>query len=100
MPIGSKKFETNASIKDRQKFQIIRRSKKDIIGVKTEDGREVKFGQRSRAAEIKDAGLAKEIHDSVGQGGTGDVLVIPMEERAEKGHKRTFTVPKLPWHKD
>jgi len=100
MPIGTKKFETNSAIKDRQKFQIIRRSKKDIIGVKTEDGKEVHFGKRSRAAEITDAGLAHEIHDSVGQGGTGDVLVIPMETQADPIHTRTFLGVKLPWHTD
>ena len=100
MPIGTKKFETNSDHTERQKFQIIQRSKKPIVGVKTEDGREIPFGKRSRAAEITDAGLAHEIHDSVGQGGTGDVLVVPMEKQPDPIHTRTFLGVRLPWHTD
>ena len=95
-----KTFETNSFIKDRQVFEIIQRSPDpNIRGVKI-GGHEVPFGKKSRAARITDAGLAHAIHDSSGQGGTRDVLVIPVESRPEKGHPRSFLMPSMPWHKE
>lgn len=86
-------FATNG-MKDRQQFEIIQRTKRtDVRGVKV-GGHEVEFGKKSRAALIDDAGLAKAIHDSSGQGGTGDCLVIPVEKQSE-----TFMID-VPWHEE
>lgn len=95
-----KKFDTNSLIKDRQQFEIVQRTKRtDVTGVKIE-GWEVPFNNKSRSAIIDDPGLAHAIHDSSGQGGTGDVLVIPVEKPLTKGHTRTFVRPPLPWDKE
>ena len=85
-------FATNSNIKDRQQFEVLRRTPdKSIMGVKM-DGHNVRFGDKSGAALIDDHGLAKEIFHTQGQGGTGDVLVVPVEKPNDPNHQRTFTV--------
>lgn len=93
-------FETNSNVKARQQFEILRRTPdKSIIGVKM-GGKTVKFGKKSGAALIDDAGLAKEIFHTQGQGGTGDVLVVPVEKPKSRDHQRTWLMPAMPWHKE
>jgi hypothetical protein len=90
---------TNADIPTRQEYEVVKRTpRQDVVGIKI-DGREFKFGQ-GNMFKTDDPGLARAIHDSQGQGGDGDVLVVPVEKPAERGHKRTFVVPALPWHKE
>ena len=91
-------FTTNSDYKSRQEFTIVQRAERtDMRGVKI-DGWEVPFNMKNRSAVINDRGLARAIHDSSGQGGTGDVLVIPTEKKATR--QRTWTVPRLPWHEE
>jgi hypothetical protein len=98
--IKKQEFVTNSSVKSRQQFEVIQRNPRmDMKGVKV-DGHKVEFGEKSRAALIDDPGLARAIHDSSGQGGTGDCLVVPVEKPSDPNHRRTFTVPELPWHKE
>jgi len=96
-----KTFETNSSIKTRQRFRILKRTpNSDVVGVKTRDGkRKLKFDPQSNSAFTDDPGLAREIHASSGQGGDNwDVLVVPLEKKQEPGHVRTITIPPMPWH--
>ena len=95
-------FKTNANLKSRQEFQIITRGQKLIDEIKTPDGkRTVKLGSKSGAAVIDDAAVAREIHETVGQGGTGDVLVVPTESKPDPLHPRTFYQRKpMPWHNE
>ena len=97
--MSRKSFVTNNNLRDRQRFKVLKNTRKsDVIGIKVGD-RQFKFGQ-GNAFEIKDAGLAREIHDMQGQGGTGDVIVVPTQEPPTPGVRRTWTVPRLPWHKE
>lgn len=96
-PVKKQTWITNNNIKDRQRFIVSKRTQRsDVIGVKVGD-REYKFGQ-GNVFETNDAGLAKEIHDNQGQGGDGDVVVIPTQVPPEKGQSRTWTGVSLPWH--
>jgi hypothetical protein len=98
--MGTKKFETNSHVKSRQRFEVLQRTPRtDVTGIKIGD-KEMKFGKKSRAFFTDDAGLAHAIHDTQGQGGTGDVLVIPVEKPQHPNHSRTWHVPALPWHKE
>jgi hypothetical protein len=91
MPIGTKKFETNQLIAERRKWQVFpRTTRRGVEGVKV-DGKPHRFNKQG-FFETDDQGLAHAIHDSSGQGGTGDVLVIPTEKPMSKEHTRTFTV--------
>jgi hypothetical protein len=84
-------------LKERQVFKVVKRTQRsDVIGVKVDD-REMRFGQ-GNMFEITDAGLAKEIHDTQGQGGDGDVIVIPSQIPPTPGVRRTWTGIALPWH--
>ena len=96
---GNLKFTTNSYIPDRQEFEVVKRTKRsDVIGIKHE-GKSYRFGQ-GNMFKVDDPGLARAIHDEHGQGGDGDVLVVPVERKIERGHTRTFVVPSLPWHKE
>jgi|GEM_PF-6221548 hypothetical protein len=96
--MAGKDFLTNSNIKSRQRFEIVNNSKNaDVIGIKTPDGREVRYSSQGNAF-VDDPGLAREIHATTGQGGTNDCVVIPIEKSQDKIHRRTFTVPRLPWH--
>lgn len=98
--MAGKDFVTNSDVRERQRFEIINNTTNaDVIGVKTRDGREVKYNQQGKAV-IDDPGLAREIHYSSGQGGSHDCVVVPVEAPQSKTHRRTFTVPALPWHKE
>lgn len=91
-----KKFESADAInKDDRVYEVIKATeRKDVVGVNV--GGEHRF-ERNRF-KVRDKGLAKEIHDTVGQGGSGEVMVIPKREKKEAGHSYTFAVPELPWH--
>lgn len=92
MPVGSEKFMTNQAIPERRRWQVMKRTTRHgVKGVKV-DGKEYPFVGKSDMFETDDQGLAHAIHDSSGQGGTGDVLVIPTEKPMNKTHQRTFTV--------
>jgi len=87
-----KKFETNSFIPERREWQIVQRAPIERMrGVKV-DGKPLPFNMKNRSFTTDDAGLAQAIHDSSGQGGTGNVLVIPTEKPKEPDHSRTFTV--------
>lgn len=92
MPVGNHKFMTNQTIPERRKFQVLKRTtRSDVVGVKVGD-KEFKFQGNSEMFETDDQGLARAIHDSSGQGGTGDVVVVPTEKPINTTHQRTFTV--------
>jgi len=96
-PVKKQKFITNSDHKSRQEFEILKRTPRpEVVGIKHE-GRDYKFGQ-GNMFKTDDVGLAHAIHDEFGQGGDGDVLVVPVEKPAERGHTRTFQGLKLPWH--
>lgn len=91
-------FTTNSDIAERRRFEVIKRNKRsEVVGVSTSDGsRKFNFGQ-GHTFYVEDEGVAHDLHDTLGQGGSNDVLVVPIEKGA-KGRTRTFTVPALPWH--
>lgn len=92
-------FTTNNNLKDRQKFLVSKKTpRSDVIGIKV-DGKEYKFGQ-GNIFETDDAGLARQIYSTQGQGGDGDVIVIPTQVPPTPGQPRTWTGIKLPWHSD
>lgn len=96
-PIKKQKWITNSDHPERQEFEILKRSKRaEVVGF-THEGRDYRFGQ-GNMVKIDDPGLAHAIHDELGQGGDGDVLVVPVEKPADHNHTRTFTGIKLPWH--
>lgn len=98
-PIKKHTWMTNNNLKERQRFLITKRiPRSDVIGIKLGD-REFKFGQ-GNMFETTDAGLAREIHDTHGQGGDGDVIVIPTQVPPTPGVTRTWTGVRLPWHTD
>ena len=96
-PIKRQKFITNADIPARQEYEIIKRTKKsDVVGI-VHDGVKHRFGQ-GNMFKINDTGLAHAIHDEHGQGGDGDVMVVPVQSKPDINHTRTFTGLALPWH--
>lgn len=98
-PVKKQSWITNSEIKDRQRFKVLKRTQRsDVVGIKL-DGKNYKFGQ-GNMFEVSDPGLAHAIHDNQGQGGDGDVLVVPTTTTPEPGRTRTWTVPRLPWHKE
>lgn len=97
--MAGRDFVTNSDLKSRQRFEIVNASKNtNVIGVKTPDGREVKY--QNGKAIVDDIGLAREIHATTGQGGSNDCVVVPVEAAQDKIHRRTFIVPDLPWKKE
>jgi len=94
------KFVTNSDIPERRRFEVLKNNtSSEVIGVKLADGkREFKFGQ-GNAFYVEDEGAAHALHDELGQGGSQDITVIPIEKSA-KGRVRTWVVPALPWHKE
>lgn len=98
-PIKRKTWITNSPIKERQTFRVIKRIPDTRVkGIKI-DGKEFRFGQ-GNSFTVDDPGLAHAIHDNQGQGGDGDVLVVPTEKRIKPGTVRTWLGVKLPWHTD
>ena len=96
-PIKKQKFITNSNIKTRQEFEIVKRTpRSEVVGLEHE-GRKYRFGQ-GNMFKTDDPGLAHAIHDQHGQGGNGDVLVVPVEKPSTPDHARTFQGIKLPWH--
>lgn len=96
-PVKKQTWITNSDRPERQEFEIVKRSRRrGVVGFKHE-GRDYRFGQ-GNMLKVQDTGLAHAIHDELGQGGSGDVLVVPVEKPATGGHSRTFTGIKLPWH--
>lgn len=94
------KFVTNSDFKDRQRFEVVKRNERpEVVGLKLDDNRQYKFGQ-GNAFYVDDPSIAHDIHDEFGQGGSNDVLVVPIEKKAERGHKRVFQGIAMPWHKE
>lgn len=89
------KIESNASIPERQEFEVIQASRNapDEISI---GGQTMKFGS-SGGFKVSDIGKAQAINDLYGhgKGGTRQVVVVPVEKPPERGHRRTFLV-KLP----
>lgn len=77
-------------------YMIIKSTQKKIEGVQAA-GQDMVFGKKTHAFEVKDAGIAHDIEAQYGPRGTGDVVVIKHFVDRDPGHKRTFTVPELPW---
>lgn len=94
----SKGFMTNSDVKSRQQWEVIKRTRRtDVTGVKLGD-RKFKFGQGDMFV-VDDPAIAKDLHQTVGQEGSDDVIVVPVEKSAG-GRRRTWTVPALPWHEE
>jgi len=83
-------------------WEVIRNSKKpfsefDRIVV---DDKEYKFGKRTGAMHIKDAGVVKEMKEALGN----EIVAYEVEDipysREERDHKWFHAVPELPWHKE
>lgn len=58
------------------------------------------FGKKSNAFTVNDAGLAREIEARYGMKGEalpGEVVIAPLNRAPDPLHKRTFTVPDMPW---
>jgi hypothetical protein len=82
----------------KKKFMVVKATQNDISGVSVA-GRTLRFGEKTNAFQVTDAGLAREIEAAKGTKWTGDVVVIPVDSNPEPGHPRTFTVPEMPWKK-
>lgn len=85
-------FVTNkpGMVEGRQKFEIINRSQnRRVKGLKV-DGKEYPYIPKADVFYTEDVGLARQIHSTQGQGGTGDCLVVPVEKNKEPDHVRTF----------
>jgi hypothetical protein len=96
----SRKFTTNSDHKSRQQFEVLDLTgRSEVEGIQV-GGRKIKYGDKSRAAVIDDAGLAKDIQQRYGQAGTRDCLVVPVEKPRDELHERTFQGVRLPWHNE
>ena len=85
----------------KRKYQVIKATTRPQDSIKVDDA-VYNFGKKQAAMTIVDEGLAKEIDARFGRRGTerpGDVVVVPVEVMPEEGHRRTWTVPELPWKK-
>lgn len=69
------------------KHEIIKATRKDIDGISLGD-KQVKFGANG-VAYTDDDGLAKEIKETYGRKGTGDVVVTNFKDK-EEGHRYSF----------
>lgn len=85
--------DSNASLPERQQFQIIKR-KTNAPDEVTFGGKTIKLGKRSGAATVSDIGWAREFNAVHGAAITGNknFLVIPTEKRSEPAQKRSFLV--------
>ena len=98
-PVKQQTWITNSDRVERQQFKVIKRTPNSRVkGIKVDD-REFRFGQGNMFV-VDDPGLAHEIHDNHGQGGDGDVMVVPVEKKAQPGHVRTLTGLAMPWHNE
>lgn len=89
-------------MKPKRKYQVIKAQPNHTAGVSV-DGKDLLFGTKQNAMTVVDAGMAAEIDARYGRHGSekpGEVVVVPVECMPEQGHKRTFTVPELPWKKE
>lgn len=75
---------------------VVRLTQREIAGVRV-DGKEMDFGAKTNAFEVRDPGLAAEIEARYGPKATGDVVVARHPVNREPGHRYTFTVPEMPW---
>lgn len=81
--------------KTSDKYEVIKATTRDI---------DVSLGQRNYQFgsngmfRLKDKGIASELKDKY----HGDVTVTKVDypHPADRGHKYTFSVPELPWHKN
>lgn len=83
----------------KQDYIVVKSSLRKTTGVDV-DKHSNDFGKKSNAFTVTDAGLAREIEARYGEKGEvlpGDVVVAPLNREPDKLHKRTFTVPDLPW---
>lgn len=82
-------FVTNGLTRNRRRFQVVKSNPNyDVKGIKLGD-KKMKFSKQSNDFYVNDPVLAKEIHDTHGQNGTDDVVVIPIEANMEDGHLRS-----------
>ncbi len=95
--------------KSQKTFEIIKASRKSnmefngLMDDKT--GRWMPFGKRTNALRTRDAGLAKDISDTLGNKGTRDVVVIEVDDtmtnrELEEGathHRWLFSHRGVPW---
>lgn len=88
-----------------KQYEIYRRSQRTGNRLTLSDGTVVALNPKVNSTIVKDAGLAKQIEQEFGhKGGNGEVAVIEVDnnhlhEADNRGHRYTFTVPELPWHK-
>lgn len=85
----------------KKRYQVIRATTKPLDNV-TIDGRSMDIPANRGAFEVSDPGLAREVDARFGVKGEvtpGDVVVVPINEAPDPIHRRTFTVPELPWKK-
>ena len=65
------------------------------------DGKEITLSDKTGACDLVDGGVAKEIEARYGRHGEvrpGQFITVPIHNAGMvPGHKRTFTVPSLPW---
>lgn len=83
----------------KQEYIVLKSSVRKTNGV-TVDGHEGAFGKKSHAFTVTDAGLAKEMEARYGMKGEvlpGEVVIAPLNRAPDPLHRRTFTVPDMPW---
>lgn len=83
----------------KQDYIVVKSSLRKTTGVDV-DKHSNDFGKKSNAFTVTDAGLAREIEARYGEKGEvlpGDVVVAPLNRAPDPIHRRTFTVPDLPW---
>ena len=81
-----------------KKYMVTRLTRRKIDSIQV-DGKTLDLGKKTNSCEVNDPGLAREIEARLGPKGTGDV-VVAAHEVTDPGHRRTFSVPALPWKKE
>jgi len=85
---------------DAKKYMVIKAAQNTPETVKI-DNRELNFSEKTGAFDIVDGGVAREIEARYGKHGQvtpGQIVTVPIHNAGMvPGHKRTFTVPRLPW---
>jgi len=75
-------------------FEIVNNNPKKLKDIKV-GGRNLKFNKQGMV-QIRDAGLARDIQQSIGQDGSRDAVVIDVPNNDERGIQ-LFSLPKGDW---
>ena len=84
------------------RFRVIKATQRPFTSLDV-GGKEVKLNPKNDSVTVNDEGLARDLYAAYGRRGTvmpGQVIMVPVDNPMDAGHRRTFSVPELPWKKE